>query len=292
MADAPHLTIHALSMTAPVQHKVDVTLRLAHCGTGAPVVLCTHCTRPFLPTRARSSGALQWTALLLAGDKPAPPSARGGGKGTKSYAGAANAGGARFELACPVPEAGVPLHMTVHPSTSIAISGIHRSLGWAFHLATVAGKGSHAHWHLHRLFSPSFQRMRSIPHAALCPCHQLSRSRRTTHDRRARCTSRGHHPFPWRARDLALVFDAGILTDARPFWAPVDIARGEAGVRVRTATGKTCSVVLTRCPPSSEKNKNPEEEGEGTEFSCRSHFLRLWLAATRYRAYRLARHIP
>ncbi|KAI0248408.1 hypothetical protein BJV78DRAFT_798495 [Lactifluus subvellereus] len=78
MVDAPHLTIHALSTTAPVRHKVDVTLRLAHCGAGAPVVLCTHCTHlHLLPNaRARSSGALQWTALLLAGDKPTPPSAR------------------------------------------------------------------------------------------------------------------------------------------------------------------------------------------------------------------------
>jgi len=74
--DARHLTLHALSATAPVRHKVDITLRLAHSTTGAPTARCarTVLTRAFLfPTRARSSGALQWTALLLAGDQPAPP---------------------------------------------------------------------------------------------------------------------------------------------------------------------------------------------------------------------------
>jgi len=65
---------------------------------------------------------------------------------------------------------------------------------------------------------------------------------------------------------------AGILADARPaeFWALADLARGEAGVRVRTATGRTCSVVLTRrsAHGSSEeaKSENEEEEGEETEF--------------------------
>jgi hypothetical protein len=87
--DAPQLTLHALSATAPVRHKVDITLhartlRLAHSTTGAPVARCarTALRRAFLlPTRARSSGALQCTALLLAGDKPAPA-----GRGAKAKA--------------------------------------------------------------------------------------------------------------------------------------------------------------------------------------------------------------
>src|SRR6267154_5195645 len=77
--DVPQLTLHAISATAPVRHKIDITLhtrtlRLAHSTTGAPTARCARIalTRIFLlPTRARSSGALQWTALLLAGDKPA-----------------------------------------------------------------------------------------------------------------------------------------------------------------------------------------------------------------------------
>jgi len=71
---------------------------------------------------------------------------------------------------------------------------------------------------------------------------------------------------------------AGILADARPaeFWAVADLARDEAGVRVRTATGRTCSVVLTRLatPENDGKDEGEDEEmgegdgeeGEETEF--------------------------
>jgi hypothetical protein len=51
-----------------------------------------------------------------------------------------------------------------------------------------------------------------------------------------------------------------------------DLARGEASVRVRTATGRTCSVVLMRCGSGSPGEHGGEEdggegdEGEGTVF--------------------------
>ncbi|KAH9984692.1 hypothetical protein BJV77DRAFT_1036321 [Russula vinacea] len=50
---------------------------------------------------------------------------------------------------------------------------------------------------------------------------------------------------------------AGILADGRPaeFWAVADLAPGEAGVRVRTATGGR-----------EEEDDDDEEEGEETEF--------------------------
>ena len=65
---------------------------------------------------------------------------------------------------------------------------------------------------------------------------------------------------------------AGILADGRPaeFWALGDLARGEAGVRVRTATGRTCSVVLMRRGSGDNgedgEEEEEEEEGEETEF--------------------------
>lgn len=68
---------------------------------------------------------------------------------------------------------------------------------------------------------------------------------------------------------------AGILTDGRPaeFWALEDLARGDAGVRVRTATGRTCSVVLMRRGSGDDgtgergnEEEEEEEEGEETEF--------------------------
>jgi hypothetical protein len=73
---------------------------------------------------------------------------------------------------------------------------------------------------------------------------------------------------------LLWFFDrAGILADGRPaeFWSVADLARGEAGVRVRTATGRTCSVVLMRRGEhdgggDGGGDEEEEEDGEETEF--------------------------
>ena len=251
--DAPRLTLHAISATAPVRHKVDITLhlrtlRLAHATTGAQSARCarTALTRAFLlPTRARSSGALQWTALLLAGDKPAPPTPKGA-RGA-SGKGAANAAGtARFELACSVPDsasAAVP-RMTVHSSAS----------------ASPAQSGS----------------AREALLALLSSVISDTSVTLTTVERAGPLT--GITAFRGVRETSLWFFDgagAGILADARPaeFWALADLARGEAGVRVRTATGRTCSVVLTRRGVHGSENRgeeamleDEEEEGEETEF--------------------------
>jgi len=62
----------------------------------------------------------------------------------------------------------------------------------------------------------------------------------------------------------------GILADARPaeFWALADLAPGDDGVRVRSATGRTCTVVLTRCPDprTTPIEESDEDDGEETEF--------------------------
>jgi len=253
--DAPHLTLHALSATAPVRHKVDImlharTLRLAHSTTGAPTARCarTVLTQAFLlPTRARSSGALQWTTLLLAGDKPAPPAPKGAR--AASGTGAANtAGTARFELTCSVPDstsAAVP-RMTIHspPSASAPLS---QTASTREALLTL----------LSSIISGTSVTLTTVERAG--PVAGITAFR--------------------GVRETSLWFfdgaGAGILTDARPaeFWALADLARGEAGVRVRTATGRTCSVVLTRRSAHSNEKRGEEaeveeeeEEGEETEF--------------------------
>ncbi|KAH9039656.1 hypothetical protein EDB85DRAFT_265993 [Lactarius pseudohatsudake] len=259
--DPPHLTLHALSATAPVRHKVDITLharslRLAHATTGALVARCARAalTRAFLlPTRARATGAPQWTALLLAGDTPTPaPSAAsrknngaGAAKGKEKVS-------ARFELACSVSEAGKVPHLTSHRSTSTSASS-----------------------------SSSLLPTPSTPHQALLSLlSSLSTSTPTT--------GTGTYPAPklvqiergarlagitaFRgARETSLWFleGAGILVDTRPaeFWALADLARGDAGVRVLSATGRTCTVILTRCPPPhTTEGSEEDDEGEETEF--------------------------
>ncbi|KAI9435497.1 hypothetical protein H4582DRAFT_1969913 [Lactarius indigo] len=217
--DPPHLTLHALSATAPVRHKVDITLharslRLAHATTGASVARCVRAalTRAFLlPTRARATGAPQWTALLLAGDTPAPTPSATSRKNNGADAGAGKSAAAkgkekvsaRFELACSVPEAGKGLaSKLVQIERGVRLAGITAFRG---------------------------------------------------------------------ARETSLWFldGAGILSDTRPaeFWALADLSQGDAGVRVLSATGRTCTVVLTRCPPAhTTEGSEEDDEGEETEF--------------------------
>ncbi|KAH9974600.1 hypothetical protein BGW80DRAFT_148615 [Lactifluus volemus] len=252
--DLPQLTVHALSATAPVRHKVDITfhartLRLAHGGTGASVTRCERSalTRAFLlPTRARSSGTLQWTLLLLAGDKPPPPTPRGASnREGKSRADSGAGATVRFELACSVPESGAPPRITAHSSSSypssLRPSTTHQALLTLLSATIITPNDND------RLGLVLTSVERGAPLAGI------------TAFRGVRETSL------W-------FFDAGILTDARPaeFWALADLAPGEAGVRVRTATGRTCSVVLTRRASvganSSEQDDGEEEEGEETEF--------------------------
>jgi hypothetical protein len=272
--DVPQLTLHAISATAPVRHKVDITLhartlRLAHSTTGAPTARCarTALTRVFLlPTRARSSGALQWTALLLAGDKPAPPAPRGGGKEAKAKA--TTAAAVRFELACSVPDssnrATIP-RMTVHASTSTSSSSS---------APTPTSQVTSAREAVFALLSSTISGT-STP-VALTTVERGKPLAGITAFRGVRETSLwffdddGANPNP-------NVAGAGILADARPaeFWALKDLARGEAGVRVRTATGRTCSVVFMRRGSGDEDDggtggqdgeEEEEEEGEETEF--------------------------
>ena len=261
--DAPQLTLHAISATAPVRHKVDITshartLRLAHSTTGAPTARCARSalTRVFLlPTRARSSGALQWTALLLAGDKPAPPAPRGGGAGGKAAKAKATTATVRFELACSVPDSSNPTtipRMTVHthtPSSSSTSTSKVTSAREAIFtlLSTISGN--------------------STP-VALTTVERGAPLAGITAFRGVRETSLWF--FDDDGANTNAVGAAGILADGRPaeFWALEDLARGEAGVRVRTATGRTCSVVLMRRRDdgTGEHDEEEEEEGEETEF--------------------------
>ncbi|KAH9958769.1 hypothetical protein BC827DRAFT_1269364 [Russula dissimulans] len=260
--DAPHLTLHALRATAPVRHKVDITLhartlRLAHSMTNAASGLCARAalTRAFLlPTRARSNGASQWTVLLLAGDKPSPPASRGRSGAGGSAAAAVRAASVRFELACSVLDSsigkGVP-RLTVHPPpTSTSVTS-------AFEAPSLPIDSS-----------------REVLLAFLSSSIRGTPVTLTTVERGTSLA--GITAFRGVKETSLWFFDgagAGVLADARPaeFWALADLARGEAGVRVRTATGRTCSVVLMRrrsadAGGNDEEEEEEEEEGEETEF--------------------------
>ncbi|KAI0282909.1 hypothetical protein BC826DRAFT_1179816 [Russula brevipes] len=258
--DAPQLTLHALSATAPVRHKVDITLhartlRLAHSTTGAPVARCarTALRRAFLlPTRARSSGALQCTALLLAGDKPAPAASRG------AKAKAAPAPAVRFELACwhrriltHDGARSAPFHICIcictPPSSPLPTTSAREALH-ALLSSALAGTPV-----------PLTTVERGAPLAGITAFRGVRETSLWFFDGDRTGTGTGA--------------GAGVLASGRPaeFWALADLAAGEAGVRVRSATGRTCSVVLMRrngadAGDAAEDEEEEEEEGEETEF--------------------------
>ena len=284
--DPPHLTLHALSATAPVRHKVDITLhactvRLAHATTGVPVARCARAvlTRAFLlPTRSRATGAPQWTAILLAGDTPMPvPSAASrknngasGGAGKGAAKGKEKAASARFELACSIPEAGAVPRFTPHHSTSTSAPVFtSEPSSSSLPLNTYSATPSTPHQALLSLLSP-LSTSTSTVHTApkLVQIERGAPLAGVTAFRGARETSL------WFLDGSAASGTAGILADSRPaeFWALGDLARGDAGVRVLSATGRTCTVVLTRRPAprptaaEGSEEEDDDDEGEETEF--------------------------
>ncbi|KAF8262465.1 hypothetical protein EI94DRAFT_1743573 [Lactarius quietus] len=265
--DPPHLTLHALSATAPVRHKVDITLhtrslRLAHATTGAPVARSARVvlTRAFLlPTRSRATGAPQWTALLLAGDTPTPtlaaPRKNNGAAAGVGVGKGKEKGNARFELACLVPEAGAVPRLTLHPVPSSSLPSNTRP-----------PTPSSPHQALLSLLSSlSSTLTTALPVPKLVQIERGTPLAGITAFRGARETSL------WFFDASAATGIAGILADARPaeFWALVDLAVGDAGVRVLSATGRTCTVILTRRPTpraTSTEGSEDDDEGEETEF--------------------------
>ena len=71
-----------------------------------------------------------------------------------------------------------------------------------------------------------------------------------------------------RETSLWLLDNVFFFADARPveFRSVAELTRGEAGVRVRTAMGRTSSVVLVRCGCGSPGEHGVKEDGgEGDE---------------------------
>jgi len=196
--DAPYLTLHALSVTAPVRHKVDIMLRLANNTTNATSWLCA---RAHAVEGAAPVGRQVRTACT-----------RGGGGPTAAGA------TVRFELACLVLDSvgkGVAVpSMMVHPPMSTSDVPVRH--------ARICGTLPPAYG---QLLTRSAHRVPPFNH---------SRHTRNTYDRQTWHVACRHHHLP-RRKETSLWFldvaGAGVLADGRPAkaWALVDLAQG--GVR-------------------------------------------------------------
>jgi hypothetical protein len=186
--DPPHLTLHALSATAPVRHKVDITLharslRLAHATSGAPVARSARSTHTRVPPPnapappAHRSGL----RLLLAGDTPTPtPAASRKNNGAVS---AVSAGKGK--------EKGTRGSSWPARFPRLVLSRTSLST-----LRSIISATKHAHSH-------SLHPAPSAPLPTLFALAQSPAPKLRTN--RARHASRGYHRLPWRARDVALV---------------------------------------------------------------------------------------
>ncbi|KAI0063366.1 hypothetical protein BV25DRAFT_1869834 [Artomyces pyxidatus] len=221
--DPPLYTLHALSVTAPVRKKLDITLhthtlRLTHPSTGA---IEASFPRPalrrafLLPTRGKSKP--HWTVVLMSADTPPLPKAKNA---------APTAGGAPvFQVVFgvdAVPTAA--FRTTAHPAPP-----------------TEHAKASATHAPL-RAFLAHLPAACALLEPATCV------------------------PAYRGAKDAGLWFlRSGVLGETPyEFFALGDLLQdeesGREAVRVVSATGRLCSVVITRKP------EDEEEEGEETEF--------------------------
>lgn len=231
--DPPLFTLPSISTTSPVRKKVDVTvharsIRFVNPSTRAleASISLTKITRAFLlPTRGKARG--HWTVVLLPTDVPdkakaSPPSAQQVIFGLDALTAAS------FET-------------TSYPSGTSPTS-----------TTTTVAKGEETASSVRKFLS-------HIPVPLLEPSPIVFRSACAT----AKSGQGAAGIDAYLAAKLGTLwfFDAGILWgESKPceFWAVSDLLPKE-GVRLISATGRTCSVILSR------KRKRADGEDEGGE---------------------------
>ncbi|EKM52552.1 uncharacterized protein PHACADRAFT_198609 [Phanerochaete carnosa HHB-10118-sp] len=253
-ADPPRYTLHALSVAAPVRKRFDVrvharSVRLVHPGTQAVehTLPLAALRRVFLlPTRGKTRG--HWTVLLLSADVPAAAAAAPAGKN-------AGKGAARDR------EKDVQIMFGVDAAPTGAYSTTD-------HTVTDAAV-QHARGTPVEPFLRAF-----LAHVPVALLHTADAG-----VFRSALAAGGAGVQAYRAAKEGTLwfFDDGILWDGRPaeFWGCADLvgsanAAGEAGtgtdgVRLVSATGRTCSVFVRRRVGGPRRGDDGKEEAAGDE---------------------------
>lgn len=248
--DPPRFTLPAVSTTSPIRKKVDVTvharsIRFTHPSTFAleSSIPLASITRAFLlPTRGKSKG--HWTVVLLSTDVPdkvktSPPSAQQVIFGLDARSATA------FETMS-------YSSTTSTPNSSVAV--------------TVVLKGTETATYVRELLS-------HIPVPLLEPSATVFRSACAT--AKSGEGAAGIDAYLSAKSGTLWFFDTGILWgESKPceFWAVSDLIAKD-GVRLISATGRTCSVILSRKrieTPNCSEMDDDEDAYAGvveTEFS-------------------------
>lgn len=246
--DRPLYTLHALSVSAPLRKKLDIriherTLRLLNPSTQAVeyTVPLTSLRRAFLlPTRGKTRG--HWTVLLMSADTPAP-------------AGKASAKDKEKDK----PEKDVQIVFGVD-----AAPGAYSTTD---HTAADTTTAQHARGTPVLPFLRSF--LAHLPVPLREPDAAVFRSATATDTQGAPLP--GVQAYRAAKEGTLWFFDDGILWDGRPaeFWACADllgssnaageVGTGNDGVRLVSATGRTCSVFVRR-RVGAPKNEDADAE--------------------------------
>ncbi|KAL6307339.1 hypothetical protein BKA93DRAFT_816000 [Sparassis latifolia] len=240
--DPALFTLNALSLTAPIRKKADITvhrqtLRLTHPTTHAaehPPIPLSGFRRAFLlPTRGKTKP--HWTVLLMPSDAPAPT-----GKAAAKEP-PADAPQIAFGLDATPPGLTTTAHteadatVTTHPKGSLALPSLRTFL---------------AH----------------LPIPTLEPSTTVFRSAAAAGEPVA-----GVEAYRGAKSGTLWFLDEGVLWDGRPaeFWPLAELAPGEEGaegVRTISATGRMCSIILRRLVGKGKtEGDEGEEEGEKVE---------------------------
>jgi hypothetical protein len=282
----PVFTLHSISASAPIRKKVDVIITDSHIHLSPPSKSTPSDTTPFvtipltsiaraflIPTRGKSKP--HWTVVLLTSDSP-PETPKGKAKATSTTPPDPNREivfGLDADAPSPITYtpfiSGKATAKTVAKGSS-TLPALEELLG---HLTIPVVRPSAAIFR-GPAFSTSTKSRPSGPSASL--------SNATDGDQDDTLAGVDAHRG---AKSGSLWFlETGLLwTDARPaeFWSLQDIVPAPDGVRMLSATGRTCSVFLTRRAPKSstptpkhgaqvgedEEMEDVEEEGIETEFA-------------------------
>ncbi|KAI6041738.1 hypothetical protein EDC04DRAFT_1199598 [Pisolithus marmoratus] len=260
--DPPLFTLPAISTTSPVRKKVDITvhsrsIRFVNPSSRAleASIPLTSITRAFLlPTRGKARD--HWTVVLLCSDAPLDK----GKAGTVAHKQAKQNQQVIFGLDA--------LSTTQFATTSYSFftkangNSVASSRSMATTTETIA-KGSETRSSLRKLLS-----FLSVP--LLEPSAGVFRSA-CAHNKAGDCAA-GIDAYLSAKSGTLWFFDRGILWgESKPceFWAVEDLT-ARNGVKLLSATGRTCSVILRRRRTgitTESGNDSDEEEFSETEFT-------------------------
>ncbi|GJE95733.1 Rtt106 domain-containing protein [Phanerochaete sordida] len=255
--DKPLFTLHALSVTAPLRKKLDIriherSLRLLNPNTQAVehTIPLSALRRAFLlPTRGKTRA--HWTVLLMSADTPTPSSKAAAKDKEKDKA-----------------EKDVQLVFGVD-----AAPGAYSTTD---HTATDSAPAQHARGTPVLPFLRAF--LAHVPVPLREPDASVFRSA-TAVDAQGTPLA-GVQAYRAAKEGTLWFFADGILWDGRPaeFWACADLvgsanAAGEAGtgsdgVRLVSATGRTCSVFVRRRVGEAKAGDDGEGEADDEEIEC------------------------